>query len=219
MPVCEVLWVALMSSKQSTEIYFVLYPERNWCICALCCVLLPVCLYGTLQLVYLRPVLCLTTSMSLRDATTSVSAPCVVSYYQYVSTGRCRITMCDEEEQIYAYNLLHTQNACQLGPYILKTWCVSVVCNKVVLQYVVCCSLLDGVLERRAHGVDYNMFVATLCLLVASDKGLTPHVLLSILSQGDLSPPSPYDEKGEPLRSEVSVRTRHHRSDHSCCLC
>ena len=66
----------------------------------------------------------------------------------------------------------------------------------------VCCSLLDGVLERRAHSVDYNMFVATLCLLVASDKGLTPHVLLSILSQGDLSPPSPYDEKGEQLRRE-----------------
>jgi len=68
--------------------------------------------------------------------------------------------------------------------------------------YSLCvCSLLDEVLERLAQGVDYYLFAAALCLLVVSDKGLTPFQLLNILSQGDLSPPSPYDEKGKQIIS------------------
>ena len=72
--------------------------------------------------------------------------------------------------------------------------CYNVCCN---VSICFCCSLLDEVLERLAQGVDYHLFVAILCLLVVSDKGLTPLVLLNILSHGENSPPSPYDEKGE----------------------
>ncbi|KAI0215428.1 hypothetical protein LSAT2_032509 [Lamellibrachia satsuma] len=68
--------------------------------------------------------------------------------------------------------------------------------------------LLDEVLERLAQGVDYHLFVAVLCLLVVSDKGLTPLVLLNILSHGEISPPSPYDEKDETESSEKEHRSR-----------